>query len=38
MEQQIMITGDDNKGFFARMWDGITQIPREHRGFGKQKK
>lgn len=36
MEQPIMITGDDEKGFFAKMWDGIMQIPREHKGFWKQ--
>ena len=36
MEQQIMVTGDDEKGFFAKIWDCIAQIPREHKGFGKQ--
>ena len=36
MEQQIMITGDDEKGFWGKIWDYLAQIAREHRGFGKQ--
>ena len=36
MEQQIMITGDEKKNIFAKIWDCVMQIPREHRGFGKQ--
>ncbi len=34
--EQVMIISNEKKNFIARMIDGIMQIPREHRGFGKQ--
>ncbi len=35
MNTEVRISAG-KKGFFRRMLDGITQIPREHKGFGKQ--